>query len=194
MGITLWSVGHSTHSLAGFLDVLAPHGIEIVADIRRYPGSRRHPHFAEPALRSELPGYGLQYEWLPELGGRRTGKGSGPPAAASGWRHPAFRAYAAHLKSDEFAAGVEALVTLARRGRTAMMCSEVLWWRCHRRLIADVLVARGARVVHIFSAEKSEPHVLRPPARLIDGRLEYPAEPPEPPEPLDGSAGSDQRE
>lgn len=181
MDLQIWTVGHSTHSLDAFLDVLAPHGIEAVADVRRYPGSRRLPHFGEAELRKELPARGIGYQWLPELGGRRSEKsvesvGPAEPATA-GWRHPAFRAYAAHMATGEFEAGIEALIEGAHRQRTAIMCSEVLWWRCHRRLIADALVARGARVVHIFSADKTQPHVLRPPARLVDGRLEYPAGP-----------------
>lgn len=179
MDLTIWTVGHSTHSFMELVAVLARYEIEAVADVRRYPGSRRLPHFGEAELREHLAREGIEYEWLPGLGGRRGRKGvnSDDPTVA-GWRHPAFRAYAVHLASEEFRAGLEALIDRAERQRTAIMCSEVLWWRCHRRLIADVLTARGARVVHIFSAEKSQPHALRPPARLVDGRLEYPAESP----------------
>ena len=172
-GLRVWSVGHSTFSLAEFATMLSEHGVEQIADVRRFPGSRRHPHFREPELRDGLAHHGIGYAWLPALGGRRAARN--PDWTDSGWRHPAFRAYAAHLKSDEFAGGLQALIDLAREQLTAMMCSEVLWWRCHRRLISDVLVAAGAEVLHIFSAGKSEPHTLRPPARIVGGRLAYPA-------------------
>lgn len=175
--LTIWSVGHSTLSLEALVEVLTPYGVQMIADVRRFPGSRRHPHFGEPELRSGLAAHEIGYDWLPALGGRRAEKNA--DWSESGWRHPAFRAYAAHLTSDEFAGGLKALIELARHHRTAMMCSEVLWWRCHRRLISDVLVSRGIHVVHILSASKSQPHVLRPPARLIAGRLEYPADPPQ---------------
>lgn len=177
MDLTFWTVGHSTRDLPEFLGTLAPYGIEAVADVRRYPGSRRLPHFGEAELREHLSRSGLGYEWLPGLGGRRSGKSVDPDdPAIAGWRHSAFRAYAAHLRTEEFGLGLETLIDRAARQRTAIMCSEAVWWRCHRRLIADVLTARGARVVHILSAEKSQLHVLRPPARLVHGHLEYPSE------------------
>jgi uncharacterized protein (DUF488 family) len=173
MDLTIWTVGHSTHPFEEFLSVLGPCQIEAVADVRRYPGSRRQPHYHGPALRAAPGDQGIEYSWLPALGGRRT------PSRQSingGWRHPAFRGYADHLTTEEFGAGLAELIQLGRQYRTAMMCSEVLWWRCHRRLIADVLVSRGAQVVHILSAKKSEQHKLGPPARVIDGYLSYPEE------------------
>lgn len=169
--LRIWSVGHSTRTLAELVELMAAHGIEQIADVRRFPGSRRHPHFGEAELRDRLADNGIMYTWVQALGGRRAHSGADPES--SGWQHPAFRAYAAHLATDEFAGGLEMLIARARARRTAMMCSEALWWRCHRRLIADVLVARGAQVLHIFTPEKSQQHALRLPARLVDGRLAY---------------------
>ena len=169
-GATVWTVGHSTHSLATFEAVLAPYRIEAVADVRRFPGSRRLPHFGEAALATGLAGSGIAYHWFPELGGRRRPDPHSPNTA---WRHPAFRAYADHVVSEEFAAGLFELLMVARGLRTAVMCSEVLWWRCHRRLIADVLVALGVSVVHILDARTARPHVLAPPAVVVDGVPTY---------------------
>lgn len=173
MDLTVWTVGHSTHSFEAFLSVLEPYRIEAIADVRRYPGSRRQPQYHEPTLRAALGARGIEYCWLPALGGRRT---PGKQSINGGWRHPAFRGYADHLAAEEFSAGLAELIRLSCEHRTAIMCSEVLWWRCHRRLISDVLVSRGVEVIHIMSGEKSQRHRLGPPARVIDGRLTYPAE------------------
>jgi len=177
MALTVWTVGHSTRPLDDFLTVLAAHRIELVADVRRFPGSRRLPHFQGAALEAALAAHGIAYRWIPALGGRRRPDAASPNVA---WRHPAFRAYADHVASEEFAAGLFELLLDARGLRTAIMCAELLWWRCHRRLIADVLASLGAEVLHIRDARAAEPHRLTTPARLVDGRLTY-APPPEPP-------------
>lgn len=171
---TVWTIGHSTRPFEEFLMVLEAYGIELIADVRRFPGSRRLPQFAGPALEASLAAHGIAYHWLPTLGGRRR------PDAASpnlGWRHPAFRAYADHLDSEAFADGLFELLMLAQGLRTAVMCAEVLWWRCHRRLIADVLTSLGVPVVHIRDERTAEPHRLAAPARLVGGRLTYEVEP-----------------
>lgn len=173
MDLTVWTVGHSTHPFEEFLSVLGAYDIEAIADVRRYPGSRRHPQYHEPTLRAALGAHGIEYSWLPALGGRRTPR---TKSINTGWRHPAFRGYADHLASGEFDAGLAELIRLGRAYRAAIMCSEVLWWRCHRRLISDVLVSRGAQVIHILSDTKSEQHRLGPPAQVIDGHLSYPEE------------------
>lgn len=150
--------------------MLAGYDVELVADVRRFPGSRRLLQFESGVLERSLGERGIAYRWLPALGGRRR------PAADSpnlGWRHPAFRAYADHVASEEFAAGLLELLVLAGGLRTVVMCAEVLWWRCHRRLIADVLTSFGVEVVHIYDASKAEPHRLAAPARLVAGRLSY---------------------
>lgn len=167
---TIWTIGHSTRSFPELLDALVPYGIEVVADVRRYPGSRRLPQFAEAALRVELESHGLSYVWIPALGGRRRAV---PDTPNIGWRHPAFRGYADHVQSEEFAEGLFELLMIAYGLRTAIMCSEVLWWRCHRRIIADVLVSIGIDVVHIADATHATPHTLTEPARLVDGQLRY---------------------
>jgi uncharacterized protein (DUF488 family) len=167
---TVYTIGHSTRSADEFLGVLASYGIEVLADVRRLPGSRRLPQFDSAALRASLDERGIDYCWIAQLGGRRR-----PDAGSrnTGWRHPAFRAYADHLATEEFADGLFELLMLARGRRTAVMCAEVLWWRCHRRLIADVLVVLGLTVVHIFDADKQEPHRLLAPARLAGTELTY---------------------
>ena len=171
--LPVYTIGHSTRSSDEFLDVLEASGIEVLADVRRMPGSRRLPQFDSSSLERSLAERGMDYRWIVQLGGRRR------PASASpdtGWRHPAFRAYADYMASEEFADGLFELLMLARGRRTAVMCAEVLWWRCHRRLIADVLVVLGLTVVHIFSAEKWALHRLALPARLVGTELSYRSE------------------
>lgn len=167
---TIWTIGHSTRTLQAFLDVLAEYRIEAVADVRRFPGSRRYPHFAQDALSETLPSHGIAYQWLPKLGGRRPVQSDSPNDA---WRNASFRGYADYLASAEFAEGLDALLALARQRRTAMMCAEAVWWRCHRALIADVLRVRGIEVVHIIDATHSMAHPYTSPARIVDGRLTY---------------------
>jgi uncharacterized protein (DUF488 family) len=170
MSLTVWTVGHSTRPLPDFLEVLAAYQVELVADVRRFPGSRRQPQYQQPALEAALHRAGIGYVWLPDLGGRRRPVPDSPNTA---WRHPAFRGYADHLAGEEFAAGLFELLALAWGLRTAVMCAEILWWRCHRRMIADVLVSLGARVIHIMDAETAQPHRLRAPAGLVGGVLSY---------------------
>ncbi len=170
MTLTVWTVGHSTRPLADFLAVLAAYRIEAVVDARRFPGSRRQPQYRNPALDTALRAAGIDYISLPALGGRRQPASDTPNTA---WRNPAFRGYADHLASEEFAAGLFELLMVAWGLRTAVMCAEVLWWRCHRRMIADVLVSLGARVVHIMDAKTAQAHRLTAPARLVRGMLTY---------------------
>lgn len=170
MTLTVWTVGHSTRSLPEFLTVLAPYGIEAIADVRRFPGSRHQPQYDKPALEAALHAAGLAYLSIPALGGRRQPASNTPNAA---WRHPAFRGYADHLAGDEFAAGLFELLMLAWGLRTAVMCAEFLWWRCHRRMIADVLVSLGARVIHIMDGTTAQAHKLTAPARVVRGVLTY---------------------
>ena len=167
---TIWTVGHSTRSSEEFLAVLDAYRIEAVADVRRFPGSRRLPQFGADALAEALAAHGIAYTGIPALGGRRQ------PDAHSlnlGWRHPAFRGYADHVASEEFAGGLFELLMVAGGLRTAIMCAEVLWWRCHRRLIADVLTSLRMPVVHIRDERVTELHRLGEPARVVDGELTY---------------------
>lgn len=167
---TVWTVGHSTRTIDDFLALLEAYDIELVADVRRFPGSRRLPQFGATALAERLVADGIAYHWLPALGGRRR---PNPTSINVGWRHSAFRAYADHVATEEFAAGLFELLMLARGLRTVVMCAEVLWWRCHRRLIADVLTSLGLTVIHIRDERTSELHRIASPARLVRGRLTY---------------------
>ena len=170
---TVWTIGHSTRSADDFVAVLKANGVELVADVRRFPGSRRYPHFGGPALAHRLAADGIDYAWMQDLGGRRRGE-AGPEQA--GWRNPSFRAYAAYTWTEEFAAGLEELLHIANGTRTALMCSELLWWRCHRALIADVLRFLGLQVVHIQAERQVALHPYTSPARIVEGELVYPTD------------------
>lgn len=145
-----------------------------VVDVRRYPASRRHPQFAREALERALREAGLDYVWLPELGGRRTPRKDSPNA---GWRNPGFRGYADYMQTEAFELGLARLVELAQAKTTAFMCAEQAWQQCHRGLIADRLKADGWEVLHILGGGKIEPHPYTQPARVIGGRLSYPGSP-----------------
>jgi uncharacterized protein (DUF488 family) len=170
MTVTVWTVGHSTRSLPEFLAILAAYEIEAVADVRRFPGSRRLPQYNKQVLATALQTAGIDYISIPALGGRRQPTAKAPRSA---WRHRAFQGYSDHLDSDEFAAGLFELLMVAWGLRTAVMCAEILWWRCHRRMIADVLVSLGIRVVHIRDAQTCQVHQVTTPARLVRGVLTY---------------------
>jgi uncharacterized protein (DUF488 family) len=173
MSRVVWTVGHSTRSLEEFLGLLAEHDIEAVADVRRYPGSRRWPHFGREPLAAALDRRGLAYLWLPELGGRRTPSADSPNTA---WRNAGFRGYADYMATEAFAEGLDRLVNLACGLRTAVMCAESLWWRCHRGLIADVLRRLHFEVIHILGPGSAAPHPYTAAARIVGGRLSYSAE------------------
>lgn len=169
---TVWTIGHSTRSIEEFIAVLQHYRIEAVADVRRFPGSRRLPQFGTEALQGSLARHGIAYELITELGGRRH------PAADSvntAWRNTSFRGYADHVVSNEFSVGLERLCQLASQRRTTMMCAEVLWWRCHRSLVSDVLKVAGTSVVHIQNEKQSTEHPFTQPARLYQGALTYDA-------------------
>jgi Uncharacterized conserved protein len=168
----IWTIGHSTRTLEEFLALLAAYRIEAVADVRRFPGSRRWPQFARDALVQSLPAYGIGYQWFPQLGGRRRARPDSPNIA---WRNTAFRGYADHLASAEFAEGLAALLAFAACQRTAIMCAEAVWWRCHRSIIADVLKQRGIEVVHILDLQHSVVHPYTSAAHLENGELSYAA-------------------
>jgi uncharacterized protein (DUF488 family) len=172
MSLSIWTIGHSTRSGEEFRRILSHHAIELVADVRRFPGSRRLPQFASNTLERELARDGLLYHWIPELGGRRRGAGD---SINDAWRHAAFRAYADHMASEEFAVGLEELLMLSSGLRTVVMCAEVLWWRCHRRLIADVLTTLGIEVFHLRGDEPPARHRVGPPGRIVRGVLTYTA-------------------
>ena len=166
------TVGHSNHEEAEFVELLRGAGVESIADVRRYPGSRRQPHFERTALAAVLLEAGIGYLWLGEsLGGRRR---PSPDSPNRGWESEQFRGYADHMASDEFAVGLAELETLAREQRVAVMCAEAWWVRCHRRLIADALTARGWRVLHLASNGRLEEHQLTDFAVVENGLVTYP--------------------
>lgn len=152
----LFTIGHSTHSADRFVDLLRGQDVEVLADVRRFPGSRRNPQFNVGALGESLAEAGISYEpFGEELGGRRRPT---RPAEQSPWRVEGFRGYAEYMETPEFRAGLERLERLARERRTAIMCAESDWRRCHRRLISDALTARGWRVIHIRPDGRTEEH------------------------------------
>ena len=170
MPVCVWTIGHSNLPVERFMARLERNGIEALADVRRLPGSRRWPQFGHEPLAKRLAERGIEYPWFAELGGRRRPVPDSPNDA---WRNSAFRGYADHLASDEFDSGLARLVSLAERKRTALMCAEVLWWRCHRSLLADVLQVRGFQVLHILDEKPPVEHPYTAPARLYEGHLSY---------------------
>ena len=166
------TIGHSTRTLAELLALLAEFEATTLVDVRRFPGSRRYPHFGGPALARYLAEAGVGYAHEPDLGGRRD------PSAASvntAWRVAAFRGYADHMASPEFRAGLERVLALSEAGRPVIMCAEAVPWRCHRQLIADTLVSRGVAVRHILGSGQERAHELNPSARPgPNGVLVYP--------------------
>jgi uncharacterized protein (DUF488 family) len=166
----IWTVGHSTRTLEEFLALLRTHGIDALADVRRFPGSRRYPYFGSEALGASLESAGIRYDWLPALGGRRTPLRDSPN---TGWKNAAFRGYADYLGTAEFNDGLRALTQAADGSRLAVMCAEAVWWRCHRRIIADVLTAGGWEVRHVTDDSAAAVHVLDAPAHLVGGELSY---------------------
>src|SRR3989442_2651836 len=168
--LSIWTVGHSTRSAEEFKEILFAHQIEVLVDVRSFPGSRRYPHFNKPELSRWLESDGITYVHLPALGGRRR---PSPESKNTAWKNSSFRAYADHMESEDFRAGVEALLELAHNNRTAIMCAEAVWSRCHRSLIADFLKAKGVEVIHILDARKTEIHPYTSSARIVEGRLSY---------------------
>ena len=170
----LWTIGHSNRQQREFSDRLLAESIEAVADVRRFPGSRRCPHFNREAMDAALQEVGLVYRHFPELGGRRTKRAESSPNTA--WRVEAFSAYADYMLSSEFAAAFAELSEFALRKRTAIMCAEALPWRCHRRLIADQFIARGWQVFDIVGPGQVKEHALPDFAKVVNGRVTYPGE------------------
>lgn len=168
--LTIWTVGHSTRTLDEFLALLAANQIEALADVRRFAGSRKFPHFGGKVLRDSLAAVGVDYVPFPELGGRRHPRADSQNTI---WRNESFRAYADYMETGEFRMGIERLLELARRRRTVIMCSEAVWWRCHRSMIADYLKANGVCVQHILSATQNKQHPYTSAAQVCNGTLTY---------------------
>jgi len=166
------TVGHSNHPPERFLALLARHGVGALVDIRRFPGSRKHPHFNRDDLAAALQKAGIDYYWLEALGGRRPKRRGESPNL--GLENQSFRSYADYMLTDEFRAGVEKLLEVAGQKRTAIMCAEGLFWQCHRRLVSDFLVANGVIVQHIMPGGELRPHTLTNGALIEGGQVTYP--------------------
>ena len=189
----IWTIGHSTRTIHEFISLLKANDINLLADVRAWPGSKRHPHFNKDTLAESLNAHAIRYQHFPELGGKRKSK---PDSHNTAWRNVSFRGYADYMETKQFVKGIERLLDIAGQGAatraaseakhddwqavtpctTAIMCAEAVWWRCHRSLIADYLKARGVEVLHILGANKVDPHPYTPAARIVNGELSYAAE------------------
>ena len=167
----VFTIGHSTHPIETFLALLARHRIAMLADVRSFPSSRRWPQFNQAEIQASVEAAGIAYRWMKALGGRR--HSTRPDSHHLAWEHPAFRSYADYADTNEFAAGLDALLEAAIISRTAIMCSEGLWWRCHRRIISDHLTVRGWEVRHIMPDGKLAAHSPPDFATIEGGRIVY---------------------
>jgi uncharacterized protein (DUF488 family) len=167
---TIWTIGHSTRTLEEFIAMLSSFSIEVLADVRNFPGSKRYPHFNKELLADALLKYQIEYVHLKDLGGRRK------PVMGSlntAWRNDAFRGYADYMETEEFKKAIADLKAIAFRRRTVYMCSEAVWWSCHRSLISDLLKSEGWEVIHIMDKNKGSEHPYTKPARILNGKLSY---------------------
>jgi uncharacterized protein (DUF488 family) len=167
---TIHTIGHSTRELKDFIEMMHSFNIQLLADVRSYPGSKRYPHFNKENLAISLAEAGIEYLHMPELGGRRK---PDPASINTAWRNEAFRGYADYMQSAPFIEGIKKLSMLAREKSTAIMCSEAVWWKCHRSLISDRMKLEGWEVMHIMEKSKSQPHPYTSPARVVQGKLFY---------------------
>ncbi len=167
---TIYTVGHSTYKPADFINLLHSFNIEAVADIRRFPGSKKHPWFNKEQLAGELQQAGIRYTHLEGLGGRRKVH---EHSKNSRWRNSSFRGYADYMETDDFREAIATLEAVALEQLTAYMCSEAVWWRCHRSMVSDYLKAKGWTVLHIMSPGKAEEHAYTSPARINNGQVFY---------------------
>ena len=165
--VTVFTIGHGARGLAAFLGLVEGAGIRRIVDVRTAPGSRKHPQFGKDALAESLGDRGIEYVWRKELGGWRK---ADPRSRHTALRSPGFRGYADHMETSEFREVRRWLIETSSRTPTAVMCAESLWWRCHRRMLADALVAAGCRVVHVMDGGRRDDHRLHPAAR-VEGDL-----------------------
>ena len=166
----IYTIGHSTHTLEEFVAMLKSFNIELLADIRSFPGSRKFPHFNKENLPASLAENNIEYIHLRNLGGRRK---VNPESCNTGWRVAAFRGYADYMETENFEKAIKKLEQIASAKRVAYMCAEAVWWRCHRSLVSDYLKNEGWTVLHIMGVGKSTEHPYTAPAKIIDGKLDY---------------------
>jgi uncharacterized protein (DUF488 family) len=168
---TIYTIGHSTRSLEELIGALQAHSIQTLADIRSLPMSRRLPHFNREALENTLPKAGIRYLWMKDLGGRRKKSLEDSPNVAL--RNDSFRNYADYMLTQQFENAVTELINIGEQSRTAYMCAERVYFRCHRMMVSDWLVAHGHEVLHIDDPKPAKPHKLMAEARLANGQLIY---------------------
>jgi uncharacterized protein (DUF488 family) len=166
------TIGHSTHPIGEFIEILEAHGVDLLADVRTVPRSRHNPQFNGDALQASLAEVEMRYVPMPGLGGLRHARPDSPHTA---WRNASFRGYAGYMQTDQFRENLERLIDLAQQTQTVIMCAEAVPWRCHRSLIADALLVRGIPVEHIMTATSSRPHKLTPFARISGNQIIYDA-------------------
>lgn len=169
----VYTIGHSTRDADELVALLREHEIKLLADIRRYPGSKRYPHFASEAMARWLPEHDVAYIHMPELGGRRKPL---PDSRNTAWRNDQFRAYADYMGTEEFRDAIDKLLSFAEQQRVSIMCAEAVPWRCHRNLVADELTRRGIEVIHTIGAGSVKVHAMNPFAQIEDDHLVYPGE------------------
>ena len=167
---TVYTIGHSTHSIGHFIEMLESFNVTTLADIRNFPGSRRYPHFNKENLERSLAEKNIMYIHLKDLGGRRK---PGKDSRNTGWRVEAFRGYADYMETAEFTEAIEKLQDLAGATTLAYMCSEAVWWSCHRALVSDYLKVKDWKVMHIMNIGKADEHPFTKPARIVNGKLNY---------------------
>lgn len=167
---TIYTIGHSTRSMEEFIALLQDFKIEILVDIRRFPGSKKYPHFNADNLTLSLPDAGIKYQPLLGLGGRRK---IHKDSKNTRWRNASFQAYADYMETPEFEDAIKELSLIAQKSRTAIMCSEAVWWRCHRSMVADYMKAKGWKVLHIMAMDKATEHPYTKPAIIINDEVTY---------------------
>jgi uncharacterized protein (DUF488 family) len=167
---TIYTIGHSNRSFEQFIAMLQSFNISMIADIRSLPGSRKYPHFDKESLEVSMPANGIEYMHLLSLGGRRRANKNTRNTA---WRHLAFRGYADYMETPAFVDGIKELTIAAKQFATVYICSEAVWWRCHRAMVSDYLKLQGWRVMHIMSEGKATEHPCTSAATIINGELSY---------------------
>jgi uncharacterized protein (DUF488 family) len=168
--LEIWTIGHSTRPIEELIAALRSFEINVLVDVRSFPGSKRYPQFNKENLKASLTEAAIDYQHFRELGGRRRAR---PDSLNIAWRNESFRGYADYMDTEDFRRGITRLLDVARTHRTAVMCSEAVWWRCHRSMISDYLKAKGSEVNHIMQTGKSEPHPFTSAARIVNGELSY---------------------
>lgn len=167
---TIWTIGHSTRSIEDFIEMLNAFGIELLVDVRSFPGSKIFPQFNKENLAESLLTNKIEYIHLLRLGGRRKAKRDSKNIA---WKHESFRGYADYMETEYFKKGIAELIQIAEKRKTVVMCSEAVWWKCHRSMISDYLKLNGWTVLHIMDKIKADEHPYTQPAKITDGKLDY---------------------